>query len=109
MKVRAGVRLTIRPRHLRNGESIRLGGRVLGRSRPARGKTVAVQARARGASAWTTVTLMRTNATGRFKFNYRFRKTFRTTTYEFRALVPRERGYPYLSGRSRARRATVSP
>ena len=109
LKVRARLRFATGPRHLRNGESIRMDGRVAGRLIPRRGKTVAIQARARGAESWTTVTLMRTDSVGRFHFTYRFRKTFRTTTYEFRAVAPRERRYPYVRGWSRVRRATVSP
>ena len=109
VKVRAGVRFAIRPRHLRNGETIRLGGHVVGRPLPTPGKSVAIMARARGAAAWTTVTRMRTDSRGQFRFVYRFRRTFTTTTYEFRAVVPRERGYPFLRGWSRVRRTTVSP
>ena len=109
LKVRAGLRLVISPRHLRNGQSIRMDGRVVGRHIPRRGKAVAIQARARGAASWTTVTLMRSDSAGRFHFSYRFRKTFQTTTYEFRAVAPRERGYPYMRGWSRVRRAIVSP
>jgi hypothetical protein len=109
LSVRAGVRLATTPRHLRNGQSIRMDGRVSGRGIPQHGKTVAIQARARGAGSWTTVTLMRSDSVGRFHFKYRFRKTFRVTTYEFRAVAPRERGYPYVRGWSRGRRATVSP
>jgi len=109
LNVRAGVRLATSPRHLRNGESIRMDGHVSGRRIPRQGKAVAIQARARGAGSWTTVTLMRSDPLGRFHFTYRFRKTFRTTAYEFRAVAPRERGYPYLRGWSRVRRAIVSP
>ena len=107
LRVRAGVRFAIHPRHLRNGQTIRLAGRVLGRLLPAQGKTVLIQARARGVAAWTTVTRVRTDSGGRFRFPYRFRRTFSTTTYEFRGVVPRERGYPYMRGWSRVRRATV--
>ena len=53
------------------------------------------------------MTLMRTDPAGHFNFAYRFRKTFQTTTYEFRAAVPRERGYPFRRGWSRIRRAAV--
>ena len=109
LAVRAGVRLRTSPRHLRNGQSIRMRGRVADVRLPKQGKSVAIQARARGAGSWTTVTLMRTDAAGHFNFAYRFRKTFQTTTYEFRAVVPRERGYPFRRGWSRIRRATVSP
>jgi hypothetical protein len=109
LAVRAGIRLTAHPRHLRNGQSVRLRGRVAPRRLPPQGKTVAIEARARGASSWTTVTQLRSDAAGHFKFAYRFRKTFQTTTYEFRVFVPRQRGYPFRRGWSRIRRVTVSP
>jgi hypothetical protein len=109
LAVRAGVRLRTAPRQLRNGQSIRMRGRVAAVRLPKQGKSVAIQARARGAGSWTTVTLMRTDPAGHFNFAYRFRKTFQTTAYEFRAVVPRERGYPFHRGWSRIRRATVSP
>ena len=109
LAVRAGVRLRTFPHHLRNGQSIRMRGRVVAVRLPKQGKSVAIQARARGAGSWTNVTLMRTDATGHFDLAYRLRKTFQTTTYEFRAVVPREHGYPFRRGWSRIRRATVSP
>ncbi len=109
LAVRAGVRLRTSPRHLRNGQSIHMRGRVAAVRLPKQGKSVVIQARARGAGSWTTVTLLRTDAAGHFNFAYRFRRTFQATTYEFRAVVPRERGYPFRRGWSRIRRATVSP
>lgn len=109
VNVRAGVRLSTSPRRLRNGGSIRMHGRVSGRPLPREGKTVAIQARARGAASWTTVSLIRSDSSGRFAFTYRFRRTFSTTTYVFRAVAPRERGFPYVRGWSRVRHATVSP
>jgi hypothetical protein len=109
VRVRAGLRLTVSPRQLRNGQAIRIHGGVARFKLPGQGKTVAIQARARGAASWTTVSLIRSDAAGRFHFSYRFRKTFNRTTYEFRAVAPRERGYPFMRGWSSVRRATVSP
>lgn len=109
VRVRAGARLTVSPRLLRNRESIRLSGRVRGAPIPPNGKTIVIQARARGRSVWSTVTVVRSNADGKFAFGYRFRRTFQPTTYEFRALVPRQRGYPYARGWSGTKLATVRP
>jgi hypothetical protein len=109
VRVRASASLTTSPKLLRNGESIRLRGRVRGRPIPSNGKGVVIQARASGRSTWSTVTVVRSNSVGRFAFAYRFRRTFQRTTYEFRALVPRQRGYPYARGWSRVKRATVRP
>jgi hypothetical protein len=109
VRVRAGLKFDVAPRRLRNGQSIVMSGRLRALPVPAAGKTVAIQARARGLASWTTVSLVRSDSRGRFKYRYRFRRTFQETTYEFRAMAPRERGYPYLRGWSPLRRATVMP
>ena len=109
VRVRAGARLVATPKRLRNGESIHLTGKLRGGPLPARGKTVVIQARARGRAVWSTVTTLRGDVSGRFAFRYRFRRTFQRTTYEFRALVPKQRGYPYARGWSRIKRVTVRP
>jgi hypothetical protein len=109
VRVRAGLRFNVAPKRLRNGQSMVMTGRLRALPVPAAGKTVAIQARARGRASWTTVTLLRSDPRGRFKYRYRFRRTFLQTTYEFRAVAPRERRYPYLRGWSPVRHATVMP
>jgi len=108
LRVRAGVQFAVAPRRLRNGQTIGMRGRIRSQV-PPQGKKVAVQARARGATAWTTVTVLQSDPAGRFRFRYRFRRTFVRTTYEFRAVAPREPGHPYLRGWSPTRRAAVLP
>ena len=109
VRVRAGVRLNTTPRALRNGEAIRMRGKLLGSPVPTGGKIVRIQARALGAAAWTTVSQVLTDPQGRFRFTYRFRRTFQSTIYQFRAVATREHGYPYTRGWSRVRRARVDP
>jgi hypothetical protein len=109
LSVRAGVRLAAAPNHLANGETIRFRGQLLGLPMPRAGKSIAIQARAKGVPTWTTVTMIRVGASGRFTFKYRFRRTFQRTTYEFRALSPKQRSYPYARGWSRVVRAFVTP
>jgi len=109
LTVRAGMNFTVAPKRLANGQSISMRGRLLGRPVPKGGKTIVIQARARGASTWTAVSTLRSRRSGRFAFAYRFRRTFRRTTYEFRALAPRQRSYPYARGWSPVRRAVVTP
>jgi hypothetical protein len=106
-KVRTGVRFSVSPRRLQNGETIMMSGVLLGSRIPSGGKPVTIQARARGRSAWTSVTALRTSSQGRFKFRYRFRRTFRRTVYEFRAVAPG--GLGYSAGKSRTARAVVEP
>ena len=47
-RVRAGVRFAVAPKRLVNGETIKMKGRVLGLPVPSTGKTIVIQARARG-------------------------------------------------------------
>ena len=109
LSVRAGVKLAVAPSRLGNGESIRMQGRLRGLPTPRIGKMILIQARAKDASAWTRVSMIRAGASGRFTFRYRFRRTFQRTTYEFRAVSPRQRDYPYARGWSRVRSAVVTP
>jgi hypothetical protein len=109
LRVQAGMRFDVTPKRLSNGQSIRMSGRLLGIPVPDRGKTVVLQARAKGIPRWARVTMTRAGASGRFTFQYRFRRTFHQTTYEFRAVSPVQRGYPYARGWSKIRRAVVAP
>jgi protocatechuate 3,4-dioxygenase beta subunit len=102
------AKTTIRSSRARvvNGEDITLHGRVLGRPLPAVGKLVQLQAFSRG--KWLTFATPRANpASGRWSYDYRFTATRGTVRYRFRALVPRESGFPYTSGASRYVYVTV--
>ena len=105
LRVRPRLQLATTPDEVSNGRSVRLHGRLLGRGN--RGRSIVIQARARGSHRWATVRVVRTNRQGRFKMKYRFLSTFRTVTYVFRAQVRAGRGYPYASGDSPARRVRV--
>jgi hypothetical protein len=109
LRVQAGMKFDVAPKRLANGQSIRMRGRLLGLPVPHAGKTVVLQARAKGIPTWTRVTETRAGPSGRFTFRYRFRRTIQQTTYEFRAVSPVQRGYPYARGWSHIRRAVVTP
>ncbi len=109
VNVRAGVKFAVAPKRLVNGETIEMRGRLLGLPVPAAGQTIVIQARARGVPIWTRVSMIRTDSSGRFKFRYRFQRTFQRTTYEFRAVAPKQRTSPFARGWSRVRKALVSP
>ncbi|MBA2240542.1 MAG: hypothetical protein H0W09_04765 [Solirubrobacterales bacterium] len=51
----------------------------------------------------------RTSANGIARARYRFLATTELRHYRFRAVVPRQAGYPYLTGRSASRKVTVRP
>ncbi len=47
------------------------------------------------------VATLRTDKRGRFRFSYRFLRSFAPFTYRFRARLIRQASYPYASGSSR--------
>jgi hypothetical protein len=98
LRVRAGVRLAIRPRRARTGQAIRFSGRLLGGPLPRGGKQVVLMARA-SRGAWVRFNVVRTDGRGRFRSVYRFRQPG-AALYRFRALSLSEAAYPYLAGGS---------
>jgi hypothetical protein len=106
LKVRAGLTLGTDKRVLRNGQRVTFAGRVAGRI-PARGATVALQAKV-GDRFRTFRQVRVTGASrGRFATRYRFTATTRTTRYQFRAMVLKQAGLPYETGTSRVTMVVV--
>lgn len=85
--------------HLLNGEAVTFTGRVRTGPVPKAGKLVEVQAYFRG--RWRTFSTTRTDRAGRWRFPYRFGATTGVVRYRFRAVLPREGGYPFAGGRTR--------
>jgi hypothetical protein len=104
-KVTAAARLKVDRRRLRNGQSVRFSGRLLGKPIPAAGKLVALQAKV--GRGWRTFATPRANAKGVFRHRYRFTATTGLRRYAFRAVIAREDAYPYERGVSRIVRVTV--
>lgn len=104
MQVRARPGLRIGPdRTLRNGESARFVVRL---NQPeAAEREVHLQAKVDG--RWVVIRAHRASRKGIWRDSYRFTSTTGERTYRFRALVKRQRGYPYLRGTSRVREVTV--
>ncbi len=98
-KVNAAARLKVDRRHLRNSQSVRFTGRLLGKPIPKAGKLVALQAKV--GRGWRTFATPRANRKGVFKHRYRFTATTGLRRYEFRAVVAREDAHPYEAGVSR--------
>lgn len=104
LKARAIPKLRLRPEgKLRNGERLRFGVRLPGPASSRR--RAAIQARS--GRRWIRIAGGRTSASGRWRGAYRFSATTGTRRYAFRAVVPKQPGYPYAAGRSRIARATV--
>jgi hypothetical protein len=98
LRVRAGLRLAIRPRHARLGQAIRFDGRLLGGPLPRGGKQIVLMARA-SHGGWVRFNVIRTDRRGDFHTTYRFQQAG-AATYRFRALSLAEAAYPYAAGGS---------
>jgi hypothetical protein len=93
---------TLRPsrRLLVNGETVRFSGRVRTGRIPMKGKLIELEVLNRG--RWRTFATTRANRRGSWKYDYRFDGTRGLQRYRFRAKIPRETGYPFAAGGSRA-------
>jgi hypothetical protein len=97
-------RLRLRPRHLiANGSRVRFTVWLPGPEN--RGRRVTIQARS--GRRWVDVRSGLAGARGIYRAEYRFRSTTGRRRYGFRALVPRQRGYPYEAGTSSVEHVTV--
>jgi hypothetical protein len=106
LEVPARPRLRLRPnRPIPNGHRVRFLVRLPG---PANGhRRVRIQVRT-GQRRWLQLRGGITAAEdGAYRSAYRFRETTGRRSYAFRAVVPKQNGYPYEAGRSRVKRVTV--
>jgi hypothetical protein len=107
LRVRAGLRLSVTPRKVLNGQTIRFRGRLMGGS-GAGNRLVEIQARARGGPRrWTLVRTLRTTRAGRFRTQYTFQRTHQRVLFEFRAVRKASDDFPYASGASPRRLVLV--
>jgi len=105
VRVPAMSSIVVDRKAVRNGEAVVFSGRVAGRPLPTTGKLVEMQAYFRG--RWRTFSTLRTNVRGGWKFRYRFGATLGRVTYRFRARMPSEGGYPFITGHSRVAKVVV--
>jgi len=90
----------VRPHRVRNGGSVTFKGRLIGG--PGRAETpVVLEAVGRNARKRVPVATLRTAPRGRFRFRYRFLRSFAPFTYRFRARLIPQASYPYAGGSSR--------
>jgi hypothetical protein len=105
MRVPAASSIEVDRPKVRNGQAVMFSGRVASRPLPGNGKLIEMQAHFRG--RWRTFSTVRTDRVGRWRFPYRFGATLGRVIYRFRARLPSEGGYPFISGRSRTARVVV--
>jgi hypothetical protein len=104
LRVRVRPRLAVRPRRpLRNGQRARFVVRLPGPVNARRH----VRIQARSGRRWLELRAGRTDRRGDYRPRYRFHATTGRRRYAFRAVVPKQGGYPYEAGRSRVRHVTV--
>jgi hypothetical protein len=109
LRTRAGIRLTVKPSHVRNGGRVRFRGNLRGGPKPHAGVLVVLQAR-EPSGRWRSFRTVRTKRKGgRFSTRYRFSRTRLTTAFRFRAVVRKQIGYAYSTGHSPVRHVVVSP
>ena len=83
-----------------NGQSVAFTGTVRSLPVPPGGKLVELQVRLSG--RWQTFRTVRTDAAGRWRIPYRFKRTRGVQRFRFRAQLPAEAGYPFAPGASRS-------
>ncbi len=106
LNVRARPKLQVLSRHrLTDGRRVRFRVKLAGPYRV--GRKVAIQALAPAGWLDFPGCTGKTNDRGVFRCSYRFREQSGNLSYRFRALAPRQAGYPYLQGRTRAQRILV--
>ncbi|MFN8215692.1 MAG: hypothetical protein U0R71_03765 [Solirubrobacterales bacterium] len=97
--------IKVRPSRLRNGNRISITGKLPGGR--ARGRVIVLQASALRSHQWFTFRRVTTGPHGHYRAHYRFDATTETVTYRIRAVVPRQRGYPWEVGHSKPARVKV--
>jgi hypothetical protein len=102
----ASTSIKLRRRRLTNGQAMHLSGRLRGGWVPPVGKLLEMQAFFR--NRWRTISSVRSDRLGRWRFRYRFDGTSGRIAYRFRASIPEEAGYPFARGRSRPIRVVVA-
>jgi hypothetical protein len=103
----AGPTLRVSSPRARNGGRLRYWGELPGPSNV--GRVVVLQAGTVGSRRWITFRKAITKANGVFRASYHFIHTTSRTRYRFRAVVPRQAGYPWVAGQSKPVRVLVVP
>jgi hypothetical protein len=103
VRVRAGVSLRLSRGAVRRGGRVRFTGRL--RGGPARGRRLVI-VQAFDGGRWRTFATARTSRRGRWATSYRFSGSA-SGSFRFRAVVRRQAGYPYATGKSRVRLVRV--
>lgn len=94
-------RARVRPRG-----RLRLSGRLTGAGNAARGAPVEIDVKI--GRRWRAVDVVEANASGRYRWNYRFTRVTRATKFQFRAVVRRNSSWPWPTETSKRVRVLVA-
>jgi hypothetical protein len=106
LDVMAPVTLKVGPKHVRNKHAVLFRGKLGAGPIPRKGKLVNLQVVVDG--RWHTFATVRSSKSGKFKYRYRFTRTYGRVTYRFRALSRYEAAYPFIAGNSKTVRLRVN-
>jgi hypothetical protein len=97
--VKATSTISVKPKHVLNGDSVTFGGRVKGRPLPEAGKLVELQVQL--SDEWQTFRTIRSGPDGTWSIPYTFERTCGVQRFRFRAHLSGEATYPLEPGNSR--------
>jgi hypothetical protein len=106
LDVIAPVTFRVGPKHVRNKHAVVFAGKLTAGPMPRKGKLINLQVVVDG--RWHTFATVRSTKSGKFKYRYRFTRTFGRVTYRFRALSRYEAAYPFVAGHSKTVRVRVN-
>jgi hypothetical protein len=98
MTVPAATTFKVDRQRLRNGQTVTFSGPLQTLPTPIGGKLIEMQVRLPG--RWETFRTIRSDDTGAWSAKYRFRRTVGVQQYRFRARLPAEGGYSFVTGLS---------
>lgn len=104
-RVRGAVRARTTTRRVRNRQTARIRGRVLGGYV---GRGIPVELQVKVGRKWRDVKHAQTNSRGEFKLAYRFSRTFVRYTYRFRIVTRAGGAWPYMPAKSRIVKVRVN-
>jgi hypothetical protein len=106
LDVVAPVTFRVGPKHVHNKHAVVFAGKLKAGPMPRKGKLVNLQVVVDG--RWHTFATVRSTKSGKFKYRYRFMRTYGLVTYRFRALSRYEAAYPFVAGHSKTVRVHVN-
>jgi hypothetical protein len=101
LKIRAGLRFQVTPRHAHRFSKLRFRGQLRGGHIPAGGKQIQLQVRVGKRGRWHRFDVVRTGRSGRFSSRYPLTGSG-SANYYFRAVSAYEAAYAFSTGRSRS-------